>query len=214
MGQFTKLTFFVEDKAHRTIITCLAAALGMEIATSECGNSANVRSLYRFSKADGGWQNSYFIHDSDNEGNPFKGEERFIHLDKYSIENYLFDTDIIAAMTGKTEAEIRAIVLQCIKENQNKILKKNQFLGFLLDGMTADQITPERLAKLDCSQIIEAFVSKLGYTMPNFIQVYTDQVKNRGQLDNLFPKEIVQAIRSSAKPSLQTANDLAEASAR
>ncbi len=94
MGDLAKPTFFLEDGRHKEVVESLARELGVDVSISQCGNSSNVRSLFRHSKREGGWLNSYFITDGDNEGNPFPGEKTFIHLDKYSIENFLLNLEL------------------------------------------------------------------------------------------------------------------------
>ena len=103
LGTSSKTTFFVEDNMHEETITAIADALEVEISVSKCGNSQNVRSFFVYSKRDGGWDNTFFVQDGDNMGNPHSGDETFIHLDKYCMENYLIDSEIAATVTGKNE---------------------------------------------------------------------------------------------------------------
>ncbi len=87
LGDFEIPTFFVEDQAHVEVISEIATSLRKQISITQAGNSANVKSLFKYSLSKGGWKNAFFVIDGDNEGNPFLNYSEFIHLDRYCIEN-------------------------------------------------------------------------------------------------------------------------------
>lgn len=196
MGDFEKPTFFVEDGRQESIISSIASRLAIEISITECGNSSNVKSLFLYAKRLSGWNNSYFIIDGDNEGNPFPKEKTFIHLEKYCIENYLLDVDVVATMSGKSILYVKELILQAIKENRNKILKKNKFLDFLVDGIKIEHITGAWLAKLDASEIIELVAKKLGLSFSDYLEEYCKTSFELGNLTSVFPKRVVEAIET------------------
>lgn len=103
-------TFWVEDKAQESVVKAIAKQEGAQVRVVVSGNAPNVRSLYKRSKEDGGWQHAYFLEDGDGQGSQFPGEPDFIHLNKYCIENYLLDLPIAAQITGSSEAEIQKII--------------------------------------------------------------------------------------------------------
>lgn len=191
MGDSTKLTFYVEDKDHVTFLNCLLERLSLDATVIPCGNSSNVKSLFNQSKKEGHWQNSYFLIDGDNQGNPFPNETNFIHLPVYCIENYLLNPSILAKIFGKTEQDIREIILETIREKRANILKKNQFFEFLFDSLYEEHITYERLCKLDASEIVNEVASKLGMsvdelTAKTLMFIFSNKKENEILPENLL----------------------------
>lgn len=195
MGEFYKPTFFVEDQAHQDIIEIIAVVLGVEVSVSQCGNSQNVVSLFRHSISEGGWTNCFFIIDGDNQGNPFPGNAQFIHLDKYSIENYLFDFETAAKVTGKTVDQIIELIYQAIIERKDAILKKNKFFEFLLDRFKCTDINDDSLSKLDGSEIIDVYIGKTGMSFEDYTNSYVGYLDRQSSLSNIFPEKIISAIK-------------------
>ncbi len=206
LGTFTKPTFFVEDACQETIVTEIARVLDADVAVSPCGNKANVRSLYRYAQNDR-WTNSYFVEDGDNERSPF-ADPRFIHLGKYCVECYLLDPAIASAVVGKTETEVRQATFDAIVENKGTIFRKNKFFEFLIDHLTIDHVTAARLAMLDASLILPAFLERLGYGEAGYIRGYIQVCHSRGLLNSILPAEIVDVVERSLADTV--ANDVAE----
>lgn len=191
-------TVFVEDKIHGLIVDKLAKTIDVSIATAQCGTKSNVRSLFKRSKQDGGWSNSLFVEDGDNEGPPpFAGED-FLHIDKYCMENYLLDFRVITSRWGLPETDIKEKLFSCIDNSKEKILGKNKFLDFLWDQFRSDQLTPSLLAKLDASIVLECFCKKLDSTVSDYIASYIEEAKTLGMLEEVFPSGLVGWIRSRA----------------
>jgi len=200
LGDFPHTTFFVEDSSHTQVIETLAAALKAQVNVTECGNSANVKSLFRLSKSEGGWQNSFFLVDGDNEGNPFPGEDRFLHLDAYCIENYLLAFDIAAEVVGTSETEIRQRILDAIKDNRERVFKKSTFFEFLVDSLTVSHIEPSRLNKLDASEIMDSYLKSLELSSSQYVNKYVGVCANTGKLKAVFPERLICIIEDFGKP--------------
>lgn len=204
VGQLPSRTFFVEDDEQAAVIDAIAATVGSQVSVVECGNAPNVRSLFRESKIAGGWANAHFLEDGDNENTPFPGEPRFIHLPRYCIENFLLDFEIASSVTGKTEEELREIILQAIRAKRDRILGKTKFLDFLIDHLTRDHLNPDRLAKLDASLIMPHYLTSLGVTFDDYLQRYVDEVVRRDALTTVFPATLISAIREEEAESTRT----------
>jgi len=197
LGDFSNITFFVEDNEHKYVIEELARVLASHVSVTVCGNAPNVRSLFCRSKADGGWENTYFVEDGDNQNSPFPGEDRFLHLSKYCIENYLLDVDTLSSLMDKTPEEVRAQLHQAILRNKDQILGKNKFLEFLLDRLTPTDLTDEWLAKLDASIILPLILQSLGMGFNAYLESYVQEARNLNLLKTVFPDCFIQAIAQS-----------------
>ena len=200
LGTIVEGTYFVEDQSHERVVNALAAALGAEVIVVKCGNAPNVRTLFIRSKADGGWSGTLFLEDGDNEGTLFPGEDSFLHLDKYCLENYLLDMPTAAAVTGNAENELLTLIHSEILNRRDKILGKNKFLDFLIDGLTPKELTAERLERLDASIIIEGFLNSLSITFEDYLIRYIEVANDANRLDEVFPKQLVDHIRTVATP--------------
>jgi hypothetical protein len=131
LGEFTRPTFFVEDDAHSDILRELAKLYKTEIHMTECGNSSNVKSLFRYQKNQDRWSRAYFLIDGDNEGNPFPNESQFIHLSKiYCIENIFLDPEILVLATGRPVEEVRKVILEKIRAKKAKFSRITNLLTF------------------------------------------------------------------------------------
>ena len=208
LGAFTKPTLFVEDSAHVTIIEELASLLAADVLISECGNKANLRSLYRLSLLDdGGWTNSYFVEDGDNEGNPHPRDGRFIHLDKYCMETYLLDVSAASAACGLSEEQVRQRILDALVANKEKVFRRGRFLEFLLEQIRPEHLTPTNLAQLDASEIIHTFLTSIGKDVRQYIRAYLSHCRESGRLKDVLPLQLVELLeRLHAEAEAATAN--------
>jgi hypothetical protein len=202
LGNFSIRTFFVEDEHHKDVIETLAHFQGRKVAVSICGNSPNIKSLYKLSKTEGGWDNAFFLTDGDNEGNPFPGEAQFIHLDKYCIENYLLDLDIATKILGKTRAELSSLLLNSILDCRNKIFAKNKYLEFLLDRLTLEDIDSPFLGKLDASIIFPTFLRKIGMTFLNYVNQYISLCQRENKLNPILPEKLIEAVEGASEKEI------------
>ncbi len=196
LGSFAKTTFFVEDAFHFEALMALAGALGADISVTQCGTSSNVRSLFKYSRTAGGWANTYFLNDGDNEGNPFPGSTQFIHLAAYSFENLFLHPETLSVISGKPLDEVRQIILDAIWHKRGEIFRKNRFFEFLIDELTTAHITFDRLLRFDGSLILPEVSGKLGFIPNDFPARYIAGAISSGSLEELMPVDLVAAIKS------------------
>ncbi|MCX6751414.1 MAG: AAA family ATPase [Candidatus Nomurabacteria bacterium] len=197
----TSKTFFVEDKMHEFVIDTLAQKLGKTVSTVKCGNSPNVKSFYGLSKdKSSAWrENGYYVIDGDNEGNPFPGESRFIHLNKYSIDSYLFNLDLLSEVVGKTIEIIQKEILSVMQTKKLNIFSKGKNAKFghaLIDKMTFDYITEVHLSLLDCTEILEGFAQLQNKSSQDLFAEYIEKANQKGILSNIFDLELINAINA------------------
>jgi len=185
---FNKLTFFVEDEAHKTFVSSLAKVLNKEIEIIVCRNKANVKTMFELLKSSRP-NNVYFLVDGDNEGVGIV-DVNFISLQKYCIENYLLDPLILSKILTKTEEEMRIIVVDCVKGlNQSKLLVYKKL---------ADSVSPfpfEVLDTLDGSIISNKLAGQFNKTVDEIIELYIVQANSDGKLDTIFG-EITEKLKS------------------
>jgi len=96
---------------------------------------------------------------------------------------------------GRSKEEIKDKILNSIKKNREKILKKNKYLEFLFDGFEVTHITPERLGSLDGSVIIEPFLAEFDITFQDYLEKYVSTANQNGQLETVFPVQLIEAMR-------------------
>lgn len=205
MGDFSKPTFFVEDQAHVRYLELIGEVLGVSLTITECGNSPNVKSLFRRSRSEGGWQNTYFMVDGDNEGNPFQGEPTFIHVPMYCTENFFLNPELLTKVFGKDISEILNLILDVIKNRRNVILQKNKFFEFLIDGMKPEDLTYERLNKLDASEIMPQLSEKLGTNLNDLTSMVVKYAHEANQLEKIIPPNLLAIFQDF--PDLQAENE-------
>lgn len=191
LGNYERLTFFVEDDSHKDYISSLANTLRCEVTISPCGNSSNVKSIYKLSQKEGGWANCYFLIDSDNQGDPYPQDKNFLVSERYCIENYGLDTKILEEVFDKKEAEIRQLIFKVIKQRRNTILKNSKYLDFLFDRLKIDDITAENLSKFDGSEILPSILFYLGTERGDFWLRIFKYCKEKNKLDSVADKKIL-----------------------
>jgi predicted ATPase len=201
MGAFLKTTFVVEDDGHVEVIETIAKVLNRDVTCGSCGSCSNVRSLYKLSLLEGGWANCFFVTDGDNEGNPFPGAKQFIHLDKYCIENYLLDIGTAAKVAKKTEEAVKDALLNAIKKNKDKMIRKNkffEFFAFVFDHLNTSNIDESSITVLDGSTIFEDFLKGLGVSPDFYMKEYVETLQKESMLEKIFPKQLIVAITGSS----------------
>jgi predicted ATPase len=205
LGSFGKPTFFVEDNIHALVVKEMAKQANVEILVSVAGNSENVKSLFKLSKNEGKWPNSYFIIDGDNQGNPFPNEINFVHLDKYCMQNYLLDFNVCAEISSKTPDEIQSGILKAIKNNQLAILNKNRFFYFLFERLKEADVTETSLVCLDASKIFPQFIRDIGFPdEEDFVKAYIKYCYISSKQD-ILPQKIYEIIQQNARELVVTA---------
>lgn len=197
LGDYDRPTIFVEDDRHEHVVQSLARSLGSTVRTSPCGNSTNVKSLFRYQLTQGRWAHAFFMIDGDNQGDPFPLDPQFIHLPYYCIDNAFLDPRQLSNMTGRGEAEVRRILVQLIKAKRREIFQKNRFFEFLADSLSADHMTFDRLKLFDASEVVADLAQHLGYRDLNaFTDAYLASANRAGALQELFPKRLLAAIET------------------
>jgi predicted ATPase len=200
LGNHPKLTFFVEDTAHHDILKILAEIFKKDIEIMQCGNSPNVKTLFRQYKSIGRLQNSFFLVDGDNQGNCFPNEPSFIHLEVYCLENILLDLESLVACSGKPIEDVKIIILEAIQKRRKEIFRnsKNKFFEFLFERLQSTDITYERLSSLDASEIINDVSDSLGFDTTNiFTSKYLLESHRINRLEDLIPT-LLSALRKGA----------------
>ncbi|MCX6096732.1 MAG: AAA family ATPase [Candidatus Bipolaricaulota bacterium] len=199
LGDFSRPTFFVEDNEHEVVVSALAEALGVSVNVTRCDNSQVVRTLFRYSKADGGWRNSFFLEDGDNEGNPYPGEPQFLHLGAYCIECYMLDPELSGASLGVSPDVVQEHMYRAILERKVQILKKNKWLDFLLDRLQPGDLIADRVRLLDASLVLEPFLRGVGKTFKEYVRVYINTCQASGSIDRVFPEQLLSALRTGTR---------------
>lgn len=197
ISEFDKKVFFTEDNSHRKIIETLAQALGKNVHVTICGNSANVKSFYKYSLLDGGWEKAVFVTDGDNEGNPYPGDERFIHLDKYSIENYFLNLNLAAQVLNKATEIIQQDLLEITLATKNKMFSKYKYLEFLIDRLLVTDIDESLLGKLDGSILLPKLCEKYKMDSDTYIEKYIALAMESKSMENFFPKNLLDHLGSA-----------------
>lgn len=202
VGEFERPTFFVEDRAHEIVIKAIAKSLSVDVVVTTCGNSTNVKSMYRLSKADGGWRNCWFVVDGDNQGNSYPREAAFVHLDRYCIQNYCIDAETVGAVCSLSADQVKEKLLSAIVTSGDRLLRQNaRFFGFLLKELTVDDVTPERLAGLDVSEVFEAFLAALGQTDEvTFVEAFVEHALSGTRRIEVLPSRIVEVLDTASRP--------------
>ena len=199
MGDFSKVTFFVEDDAHAIVIKAVANLFNVEVNVSVCGNVGNVKSLFKHQRSQGAWLNAVFMIDGDNQGNPFPNEKCFLHLPYYCVENLILDPELLGIVSSRSVGDVRSTLLDVINDKRNEIFKKNKFFEFLADSLTVEHITFDRLRTFDASVLTEELIRKLGLgSFQEMLPKYLAAAKSTGRLDELLPKQFTDLMLSSA----------------
>lgn len=175
----SKPIFFVEDNQHKLFVAELASVLGKDVEVIVCGNKTAVKAIFEMLKNSTSGK-TYFLTDGDNESSKIV-DERFIHLQKYCIENYLFDPYILSKIFSTDEANVKQKVIDCVKDltHQNLIVYKK----------VAENLTPfpfEILDTLDCSKISEKLAQKFGQKTSEIVGPYIRTAHTEDRLDSIF----------------------------
>ena len=184
---------------HAQVIGAIGEVLGVSVNTSQCGNAVNVKSLYRYQRAQGNWTNAYFMVDGDNQGNQFPDDQHYIHLPYYCIENLLLDPDILSIVSSKSVDQVREIMVGIFWSKRNIIFQKNKFFEFLADSLTTEHMTFERLKTFDASVVVDDIISSLDLvSLSELLPKYLKAARNAGCLDRLVSQQLLTAIQAAA----------------
>jgi predicted ATPase len=197
LGNFERITLFVEDAAHAEFINAIASLFGVDVNTSTCGGAANVKSLYKYQRKHGPWANAYFMIDGDNQGNPFPEDAHFIHLPYYCIENLILDPDVLGYVYSKSKKEVQQCMIEIFKKKRQAIFHKNKFFDFLADSLTCEHMTFERLKTFDASVVLKDIIENLGQlSLHDLLPVYLNAARDLSRLETLVPSQLLNLIRT------------------
>lgn len=200
LGDFSKPTIFVEDSSHADVVSAIANLMGESINVSQCGNSTNVKSLYKYQLLHGQWANAFFMIDGDNQGNPYPRDSCFIHLPYYCIENILLDPETLAYVCNCSTEEVQSVILSAFKAKRKIIFQKNKFFEFLTDSLTAEHMTFNRLKSFDASHVVADVLHLLGRrSVQDILPEYLEAAQKANRLGTLIPDELLHAISPTAK---------------
>lgn len=197
--KLSKKTFFAEDGMHQNFLEILALVKGRDISVVACGNKAAVKSLYKFAKTNPEYSDAHFMIDGDNEGSPFPGEQQFIFLQKYCLECYFVNVELLCQVFSDTTENIKHHIIDIIKAKKHIILKQNKFLEFLVDRITPSDINDDLLAKFDCSEILSGLISQYAIPEKEFIHQYIARAIQLGTIASIFPQEIITAVDAAGE---------------
>ncbi len=102
---------------------------------------------------------------------------------------------------------MKQALLEAILERREKILKKNQFFEFLIDGLTVEHLSEERISKLDGSEVVETFARKLGYDFAAYLKGYIKLSTEDGRLAEIFPAKILEVLKPSGTEPLNASGE-------
>lgn len=198
LGTFTKPTIFVEDRNQVIVVEEMAASMGSDVLVSDCGNKFNLRSLFKYAQLDGGWENTFFVEDGDNEGSSLPQVEGFIHLDKYCIENYLLDIQTMAKTLAISEEAALKLIYDSIMSKSDKIIKQqDKFWNFLIEYLKPERLTSEKLAMLDASLIFNQLLKSIGKDLREYTSAYIRVARELGW-EKVFPVPLIRALETGS----------------
>jgi hypothetical protein len=200
-GNFTQTTFVVEDNCHATVLREIAIQLNKdkEVMVLEADNSENVKSFFRLAKRQGVAANAYFIVDGDNKDvdKEFANEPNYIHLDRYCIESYLFDIQVVSAMCRKAERIVRRALVKILKTTSQKSTKSPTAEKLLLQFLRQD-VVEKVLTSIDTSKVLPAFHQEMGFSSRDkYIEEYVKEAAQMSKLGHVFPSRLVKAVRNA-----------------
>ena len=146
---------FVEDNAHKVILSELANKLKVDVEIQVIGSCDYVK---RASKSFAGLHvhNAYFLIDGDNK--PLSSSERAIHknlvqLKKYCIENYLLNSEVLKMLGEKDWEEEIKKAIRSIDSTKNPSFKVAQIA--LNQGVPLNEL----IDYVDGSKVLSALLA-------------------------------------------------------
>ena len=186
------LTLFVEDSFHEAVVDMLSKIKGTKVEVFLLRTSSGVKNTFRIYKDGVEGKNAYFMIDGDNQPNEFKSESHFIHLDKYCLENYFLDPRIIARVAGKTEKQIKDILLTLIHEKAAKVSKRNRLFERALMKLARNDVESDLLDTYDGSILFEPLLKSLKIRKSKFLKDYIVHCEEKGILNETLPERLVE----------------------
>ncbi len=172
---------FVEDKTHESVIKELGNYKKIKVDIRIENGRTNVEKLSQILKKEK-IDNAIFIVDGDNRpaDKELLTNHAFIQLDKYCLENYFLDKEVLENLTGKPDIGtlIEASIKECL-DPSFVVVKKLIDNGIALDENILDT--------LDGSKIIKKLAPKIGYSkVYDLIPPFIEKAKELNKLEVLF----------------------------
>lgn len=186
-------TFFVEDASHEIVIAKLANKLSKDVGVIQLGDKSHVVGFCKATKQDP-QKRILFLVDGDNQNSSqdLMEDSRFIHLNKYCIENFLLNFQVLAGLLNSDENTARQFICDKISSVQQNTL--NLVYKRLIES-DVSKLTEEILSTFQAKTIIGDVV--VGLSQPDFktfVHLYIDKADELGILDSIFP-EIIAKIK-------------------
>ena len=135
--------------------------------------------------------------DGDNEGNPYPGSVRFVHLPVYCADNFILHPVYLASVFERSLSQVQTLILEAIVGRRDRILKRNKFFDFLIGRLQPQDITYESLGKLDGSDIIDTIAEKLGTNTSDLTYRVVSYLHTSGNLEAHIPGPLLDAVRAA-----------------
>ncbi len=181
---------YAEDDAHFRVLKKIADIQGASIEVVKLTNSVNVKQQSKaFKNLSIG--NVFFLIDNDNSkllpGELTEHHSGFIQLEKYCIENYFLNRDILSEIDcNNPKKDIAQEIFQSIKEvNQQNFAPVKTLL------LDKTSVTEVLLDRLDASVFLKSLSAKLGFPDKyDLMDAYVLEVNRQGKLRDIFPEII------------------------
>jgi hypothetical protein len=136
--------------------------------------------------------------DGENEGNPYPGAARCIHLPFYCSDNILLRPETLAALFARSVDEVQQLILDIIRSKRNQIFGKHKFFAFLADELRHAHLTAERLATFDTSVVVDELARRLGTDTDKLTRRVVDKLHADGDLHRVLASTPLLAAMETA----------------
>ena len=138
--------------------------------------------------------NVYFLIDGDNKQQIYPAEDKFIHLEKYCIENYLINFEVCALLASQTVDEIKALFLKLIQKEVNA---NGKIFIVIAHMLTMNHITEDFLAQFDASSLLKGICRELALNEDAYTKKYIEKSFEIGSEETILPRKVVDIIRDN-----------------
>ena len=175
---------YVEDKAHEYVLEKTRELLSSNYEISRLGSCSEVM---KFSKAMKGLSinNVFFLIDNDNQAIKSPGDYlNLIKLNRYCIENYFFDINILSKIDKRTDKSIP--IHELMKQSIKQVNKPNfAVIKSLVNNNI--ELTTDVLDRIDGSEVLPHLARSLNFTSKDqLIEEYLVQLNIEGDLEKYF----------------------------
>lgn len=188
---------FVEDEFHQKVLAKLVQKLKINMSVQIVGSCSNVENICEYFKAD---DTKYFLTDGDNKGNKFEQIKNFIHLSKYCLENYFFNSEILQTVLNADKTFIEEKIFETVAKCN---LANNTATCIDLAKNKEPALFRTIFNTFDCSKIIDDFLKNFNITKDNFICNYINATYKKDEYKKIF-SEITDIINPSNVVDIKT----------